>query len=126
MCQNTGKTAKIVPAPEESTRGKDSRLTHKKKRQHGTGYITKRGRDWVIRWSETELTKDGSKKRVFRYERVGEISRKEAADILAQRIAASANKPIARTCITFQELVNEWKATVLPMYKLSTRKAHLH
>src|SRR5882672_10282955 len=115
MCQNIGKTVKIIPALEESTRGKDSRMTRKNKRQYGTGALIKRGRSWMIRWGEKELAGDGTEKRIFRSETLGPISRKDAADILAQRVAASSNKSVVRSRLTFRELINKWKATVLPM-----------
>ena len=50
------------------------------------------------------------------------MSRKQAGGILAQRIAAASTKKVARSTLMFSELVSQWQATVLPMYKHSTRK----
>jgi hypothetical protein len=46
--------------------------------------------------------------------------------ILAQKLAASVSKVPTRSRVTFQTLVDDWKATVLPMYKHSTQKNHRH
>ena len=70
---------------------------------------------------------DGTRKRVLRYERLGELSRKHAANILMQRVAAANTKPVvAPSTWTFRELAAQWQATVLPMYKPSTQKYHCH
>jgi len=51
------------------------------------------------------------------------MSRREAADILAQKMAvASGKKAPTRSRVTFCTLANEWQATVLPMCKHSTQK----
>jgi len=50
------------------------------------------------------------------------MSRRDAADILAQKLAAAGHKGPVRSRVTFRTLVNEWQATVLPMYKHSTQK----
>jgi integrase len=64
---------------------------------------------------------------VLRYETLERMSRREAADILAQKLAAAAGrKTPARSRVTFRTLVNEWQSTVLPMYKPSTQKDHRH
>ena len=47
---------------------------------------------WAIRWREIEIAPDGSKKRVLRYERLGEISRKDAAEKLAQKLRAISHE----------------------------------
>ena len=94
-----------------------------RKRQYGSGCLLRRKGGWAIRWRETEICPDGTRKRVLRYETLGEMSRKKAGDILAQRVAAASTKTIAvRSALTFRELVVQWQATVLPMYKHSTRK----
>jgi integrase len=93
------------------------------KRQYGSGCLLRRKGGWVIRWRETEIRLDSTKRRILRYETLGAISRKQAGDILTQRIvAASTKKIVTRVTLTFRELVSQWQATVLPMYKHSTQK----
>ena len=59
--------------------------------------------------------------------RWADVAREEAADILAQRLAAAGStKAPIRSRVTFRTLANEWQATVLPMYKQSTQKNHRH
>jgi len=96
------------------------------KRQYGTGRLVKRGNSWLIRWYETEMMQDGSTRRVQRNETLGEISRKEASDILSQRVATSTNKPVLRARSTFAEIASQWEATIVPNYKFSTAKIHLN
>ncbi len=81
---------------------------------------------WAIRWRALEIAPDGTTKKALRYEALGRISRGEATEILGQKLAASASKVPTRSRVTFQTLVNDWKATVLPMYKHSTQKNHRH
>lgn len=102
-------------------------MAQKKKRQYGSGCLIERGKGWAIRWREIEIAPDGTKQRVLRYETLGSMSRREASDILAQRMAAagSSNGPM-RSRVTFATLVNDWLTTVLPMYKHSTQKNHRH
>jgi len=93
------------------------------KRQYGSGCLLKRGRGWAIRWREMEIAPDGNVKRALRYESLGRISRGEAGEILAQRMAAAGNsKTPTRSRVTFRTLASEWQAHVLPMYKHSTQK----
>jgi integrase len=97
------------------------------KRQYGSGCLLKRGRGWAIRWREMEIAPDGTIKRVLRYEALGRVSRGEAGDLLAQRLAAAGNsKAPTRSRVTFRTLASEWQAHVLPMYKHSTQKNHRH
>jgi hypothetical protein len=93
-----------------------------RKRQYGSGQLKEARNGWVIRWWEPEIDRDGSKQKVLRYERLGPMSRKQAAEILAQRVAASGNAKVVRSRIVFSTLVAEWEASVLPMYKPSTQK----
>jgi len=119
----------IVPQMhEESVRdGKETLVTRKSKRPYGTGYLKQEGQNWVMRWRETQIGADGSRKRVLRFESLGPITRKEATAILTQRIAiTSSDHKVMRSRLTFATLAQQWKATVLPMYKLSTRKCYLH
>src|SRR5262249_46173365 len=71
---------------EEPTGGKGVSRMARTKRQYGSGCLLKRRRGWVIRWREIEIAPDGSKKKALRYERLGEMSRKEAAERLAQKL----------------------------------------
>jgi integrase len=95
----------------------------RRKRQYGSGCLIEKGKEWVIRWRELEITPDGTTKRVLRYERLEQMSRRQASEILARKLAAASDKkaPI-RSRVTFRTLANEWQATVLPMYKHSTQK----
>ena len=97
------------------------------KRQYGSGCLLKRGRGWAIRWRELEIAPDGTIRRMLRYEALGRITRAEAGEILAQRVAAAGNaKAPTRSRVTFRTLAAEWQAHVLPMYKHSTQKNHRH
>jgi integrase len=99
----------------------------RRKRQYGTGFLKKTRRGWVIRWRETEIAPDGTQRKVLRYETLDEVTRKQASDTLAQRVAAGDNgrKP-TRSLVAFRTLAAEWQAHVLPMYKPSTQKNHRH
>ena len=99
----------------------------RRKRQYGSGCLLRRKGGWAIRWRETEIGADGTKKRVLRYQTLGKMSRKQAGDILVQRIAVASTKTItAPSTLTFRELAVQWQTTVLPMYKHSTQKNHGH
>ena len=58
--------------------------------------FSKRGKGWAIRWRELEIAPDGTRRRVLRYEALGEISRGEASDILAQKLARQAASKVRR------------------------------
>lgn len=75
----------------------------------------------AIRWRE-EIAPDGTKQKVLRYERLGEVSRKEAAEQLAQKLASAGTTSPARSRVTFSTLAAEWQTSMLPMYKHSTQK----
>jgi integrase len=63
----------------------------------------------------------------LRYETLGEVTRKQASDTLANRIAASGNrKTPTRSRVPFRTLGADWEAQVLPMFKRSTQKNHRH
>lgn len=96
-----------------------------RKRQYGSGCLLQKGKGWAIRWRELEVAPDGTTQRVLRYENLGPMSRKDAADILAQRLVEAGKAPV-RSRVTFETLANQWQATVLPMYKPSTQKNHRH
>ena len=61
-----------------------------------------------------------------RYETLGEVTRKQASDTLAQRMAEGNNGRTTRPHVAFRTLAAEWQAHVLPMYKHSTQKNHRH
>jgi integrase len=102
-------------------------MARQKRRQYGSGCLLKRGRGWAIRWREMEIAPDGTRRKVLRYEALGEVTRKEASNMLANRAAgvANGNKP-TRSRVTFRTLAAEWQAHVLPMYKHSTQRNHRH
>ena len=82
-----------------------------------------RGDSSAIRWREIEIAPDGTRRKVLRYEALGEVTRKQASEILSQRMTAVGNgKAPRRSSVTFQTLAGEWDASVLPMYKHSTQK----
>jgi len=111
---------------EEPTGGKGVSRMARTKRQYGSGCLLKRGRGWAIRWRELEIAPDGTTKKVLHYEALGKISRGEATEILAQKVASGTSKVPTRSRVAFRTIVNEWKTTVLPMYKHSTQKNHRH
>jgi len=102
-------------------------MARQKRRQYGSGCLLKRGRGWAIRWRELEIAPDGTQRKAQRYEALGDMTRKQASDELARRVAAGSNpsKP-ARSRVAFRRLAAEWQAHVLPMYKHSTQKNHRH
>jgi len=77
---------------------------------------------WVIRWWEVEIAPDGSRQKALRYERLGPMSRKQAAERLSQRTAAAGNARAVRSRVAFRTLVTEWEQSILPKYKPSTQK----
>ena len=99
-----------------------SLMARQKRRQYGSGCLLKRGKGWAIRWRETEIAPDGTRKKVLRYEALGEVTRKVASDTLSQKLAAAGDRtgPM-RSRVTFRTLAGEWDASVLPMYKHSTQ-----
>src|SRR5687767_1125244 len=108
---------------EEPTRGKGISRMAQRKRRYGSGCLIEKGKEWAIRWRELEIAPDGTTRRALRYERLGPMSRREASQILAQKMAAaSGNKAPTRSRVTFGTLASEWETTVLPMYKHSTQK----
>jgi integrase len=80
----------------------------------------------VIRWRELEIAPDGSTRKVLRYERLGEIPRKDAAEKLAQKLAVAGESGAKRSLVEFRAVANDWQAHVVPMYKHSTQKNHRH
>ena len=93
-----------------------------RKRQYGSGSLFKRGRGWAIRWREREIAPDGTTRQVLRYETLGPVSRREASEALARRLAAAGGKRPTRSQVTFATLAGQWEFSVLPMYKFSTQK----
>jgi hypothetical protein len=96
------------------------------KRQYGSGCLLKRGRGWAIRWRESEIGPDGTLRRTLKYEALGEATRKQAQDTLAERVArGGTGKQPTQSRVLFQVLANEWRANVVPMYKHSKVVAQL-
>src|ERR1051325_6684773 len=105
----------------EPARGKGiPRMAHK--RQYGSGQLKEARNGWVIRWWEAEIAPDGSRQKALRYERLRPMSRKQAAELLAQRVAAAGSAKAIRSRVAFRTLVAEWEQSILPMYKPSTQK----
>jgi integrase len=99
----------------------------RRKRQYGSGCLLKQGRGWAIRWREWEIATDGTRKKVLRFEALGDISQKEARQTLALRVSAAGSaKSHTRSRVLFQSVAADWLATVVPMYKHSTQKNHRH
>jgi integrase len=93
------------------------------KRQYGSGCLIKRGKGWAIRWRELEIAPDGSRKKVLRYEALGDVTKKQASEVLSEKLrAAGGCRTPARSRLTFAALTSEWLASVVPMYKHSTQK----
>ena len=91
----------------------------------GAGVFFPRGKGWAIRWRALEIAPDGTAQRVLRYEKLGPMSRREASDLLSQKLVEAGRAPV-RSRVTFETLANQWQATVVPMYKPSTQKNHRH
>ena len=86
------------------------------KRQYGSGCLLKRRKGWAIRWREIEIAPDGSRKKVLRYEALGDVTRKIGSDTLAQKLLAAGERTTPmRSRVTFRTLVGEWEASVMPM-----------
>jgi integrase len=98
----------------------------RRKRQYGSGCILETKGGIAIRWRELELAPNGTLRRVLRYETLGQVSRKRATQILAERLAAAGGRTPARSLVTFGTVANQWLKIVLPMYKTSTQKNHRH
>jgi integrase len=93
------------------------------KRQYGSGCLLKRGRRWAIRWREIEIAPDGTRRKILRYETLGEVTRKQASETLAQKLSvAGGGEARTRSLVTFRTLAGQWDVSVLPMYKHSTQK----
>ena len=97
-----------------------------KKRPYGSGSLKKKGTAWAVRWREMEIAPDGSRKKVLRYKTLGPVSKKEASRILSNHLALAGTNRIQRPRVLFEMLAAQWEDTVLPMYKYSTQKNHLH
>ena len=91
------------------------------KRQYGSGCLLKRRKGWAIRWRETEIAPDGTRKKVLRYETLGDVTKKEASDALVRKLVAGRSHAAMRSRVTFRTLASEWEASVVPMYKHSTQ-----
>src|SRR5947209_1667922 len=109
----------------EPMRGKEnSSMARKIKRKYGSGEVVKSGSGLAIRWREPILMPDGTIKCRRRYLALGEISSKEAARRLAEKLveSGSAKEPIPN--VTFREHAAKWIRDILPMYKFSVRESY--
>ncbi len=97
-----------------------------RRRQYGSGCLLVKGKGFAIRWRELEIAPDGTRQKVLRYETLGEVTRKEAQETLAQKLAAAGNITPQRSRVAFGVVAREWQANVLPIYKKSTQKNHQH
>lgn len=97
-----------------------------RRRQYGSGCLLTRGKGFAIRWRELEIAPDGTTRKVLRYEALGQVTRKEATETLAQKMAAAGHHVPQRSRVTFRTVAHEWQAHVLPMYKHSTQKGRGH
>jgi integrase len=100
-------------------------MAQQRKRQYGSGSLFKRGRGWIIRWPELEIAPDGMVRKRKCWERLGAISRGDAAEILRGKVAAADGTRPARSRVVFRTLAQQWARDVLPTkYKHSTQKNH--
>ncbi|HEX4997907.1 MAG TPA: tyrosine-type recombinase/integrase [Terriglobia bacterium] len=98
---------------------KGEELARNSKRSYGSGCVIRRGKGFAIRWRETQLFADGTKRFVNRCEALGPVSKRKAVEILNERLAEA--RAVQRPIVTFDELATAWRTTVLPMYKYSSR-----
>lgn len=98
-----------------------------RKRTYGTGCLFLKEKGWAIRWRAPEFGPDGRTQQGLFYEFLGPMSRREAMDVLAQRVAtAGNNKGISRSRVSFRLIAAQWQKTMVPMYKHSTKKNHVN
>ena len=86
-------------------------MAKREKRSYGSGEIIDLGcRRLAIRWREPYRDATGKMKQRKRYETVGEVSRREAAKILNEKLQ-EVQKPLepAPEPITFRELAEKWR-----------------
>jgi len=95
-------------------------VARKTRRSNGSGCVIKRGKGFTIRWRETLVLPDGTKRTVYRCEALGAVSKKKANSILSERMTVSQTQ--SRTVMTFKDLGAVWKSTALPFYKYSSRQ----
>jgi integrase len=99
-------------------------MVRKSRRPYGTGCILQEGRGLAIRWYETIIDAEGKLQKVKRYEALGAVSRKRAAEILADK-TTEVQQPLPEpTTITFAEHAEKWRHDILPTYKPSVRIGH--
>ena len=90
----------------------------KQKRPYGSGCLLKIKHGWAIRWREH---KDGM--RVMKYETLGDIPKRQALEILADRMRA-AREGNSSTPVHFKGHAEKWERDIVPLYKFSTQKGH--
>ena len=95
-------------------------MVRKSRRPYGTGCILQEGRGRAIRWYENIIGADGKLKKVKKYEALGAVSLKKAAEILADKTRVQQPLP-EPTTTTFAEHAEKWRHNILPTYKPSVR-----
>jgi integrase len=98
-------------------------MARKKPRPYGSGQMIELESGFAVRWRETVIDADGKKRRVLRYENLGNLAKKDAesraAEVLlnARRSGPRREQPIP----TFSELVARYERDILSTKALSTR-----
>lgn len=98
-------------------------MARKQRRPYGSGCILENEHGFAIRWYETVTGADGKPHRVKRYQSLGHVSRKNAAETLASKFKTQAPSPV-QTNIAFAEHAERWRNDILPLYKASVRMGH--
>ncbi len=96
------------------------------RRQYGSGCLLTTRRGFAIRWQELEIGPDGTRRRVLRYQALGRITRKEAGEILAQKIAAAASPTPQRSRVSFQTVARDWEAHVVSLQEVDAEEPSAH
>ena len=98
----------------------------KEKRPYGSGCLISTTTGWALRWREIEIAPDGRQKKVLKFKSLGGISKREAAQRLSEQLAVSGTNHVQRSKVSFETIATQWQNTVVPMYKPSTKKNHIH
>src|SRR5437879_728758 len=99
-------------------------MVRKSRRPYGSGCVIHEGRGLAIRWYENIIGADGKLKKVKKYEALGAVSMKKAAEILADKTRCQQQPLPEPTTITFAEHAEQWRLNILPTYKPSVRIGH--
>jgi len=98
------------------------------RRRYQEGYLFIRGKSkkqWVARWREDVIRKDGVLDRMQRTVVIGpvsELSKREALNQLKKRLGPmNEGEKNAQATITFDQFARKWEEAILPTYRASTR-----